>query len=99
MSELMIIQQESLDWLNQSTLYKFLPFIILSFVVLISVTIYTKITPLGVILITYNPLSLFCYWALGVVPFVTVPFLLFVGFICWSITLIRKLNIAKQADK
>lgn len=99
MSELMIMQQDYLDWINQSRFFRFLPFIVLSSIVLLSVTIYTKITPLGVMLISYNPLSLFCYWALGVVPFVTVPFLLLVGFICWVIILIRKLNIAKQADK
>jgi hypothetical protein len=97
MSELMMMQQEYLDWLNQSRLYRFLPFIILSSVVLLSATVYTKTTPLGVMLIAYNPLSLFCYWALGVVPFITVPFLLCIGFICWVIISIRKLKLEKGA--
>lgn len=96
MSELMIMQQDYMDWLNQSKFYQFLPFIILSSLVLLIVTAFTKITPSAVMLITYNPLSLLVYFALGVVPFITVPAILFFGFIYWVIISIRKLNIENK---
>ena len=88
MSELMVLQQEYIDWLNQSKAHQCLPFIVLSTITLISLALLTKISVFYVLIITYNPISLIAYFFVGVAFFTTMPALLFliiVYFVAWSL--------------
>lgn len=92
MSELMIIQQEYLDWLNQSKLHQLLPFIVLSTAVLIYTALFTKLDACYVMLVAYNPLSLLLYYMIGVMTFTTMPFCLVLGALYLTVKLLHHLK-------
>lgn len=83
MNELHILmewQQQWLDFLNQSKLHQFSPFIFLSIVTGIFLAIKTSMDIFWVVFNScVNPLSLIVYWMLGVVPFVFIPIMVVFG--------------------
>ena len=76
MNELMLMQDQYLEFLNQSKLHQSLPFIAISLTSCLLLVVFTDISASGIICMCFNPLSFFVYWLFVAAPFVTVPLLL-----------------------
>jgi hypothetical protein len=97
MSELMLMQDQYLDFLNQSEFYQLMPFIILSLTACFSLAIFTEIPAEGVLAICFNPISFLVYWVVGVVPFITIPII--VAFIALYFLINYAVNLKKKSNR
>ena len=75
MSELMMMSDQWLEFLNQSKAHQLAPFIVLFFVSCLSLVIFTDMSAEGILAACLNPLSFIVYYMVGVATFFTVPIL------------------------
>ena len=92
MSDLMLLQDQWIDFLNQSKLHQCAPFVMLTLISALSLAFYTKINTWAIFCICLNPLSFIAYFLVGVAPFTTIPSLIVFGALYLAIDKVRRLK-------
>jgi hypothetical protein len=96
MIDLLLMQDQWIEFLNQSKLHQSLPFVFLMAMSILVLALATELGTLTILSICLNPLALVVYLLLGVFFFTTVPTLAAIVFLAFVIKYVRKLKLLRK---